>query len=53
MKLIKFLLRKEKKEEYSAAQNTQVRTEEYFSRLGREQFKRLVDRGLGIPVAIL
>lgn len=50
MKLIMFLLGKEKKEQRRTIAQYQ---QDMLSRQGREQFKKLVDRGLGIPVASL
>lgn len=40
------------KDEKSADQ-TADEQQEKLSRLGREQFKKLVDQGLGVPVALL
>lgn len=50
MKLITYLLStKIKKEKRKTVEEYR---QEVLSRQGREQFEKLVDRGLGIPVAI-
>ena len=50
MKFLLFLADKVKKELGKTRGNTK---EEQLFRLGREQFKSLVKRGLGIPVVLL
>jgi len=50
MKLRELLTRFEKKKERSI---TSYYKDETLADLGREQFKKLVDRGLAVPVALL
>jgi hypothetical protein len=50
MKLVRILLRSEKKKQRSTLADYQ---RELLVRQGREQFKKIIDRGLGVPVGLL
>jgi hypothetical protein len=50
MKLVRILLRSEKKKQRTTLADYQ---RELLVRQGREQFKKLIDRGLGVPVGLL
>lgn len=49
MKFVRSLLRSQKKSNPTTLAEHQ---RELLIRLGREQFKKLIDQGLGIPVAL-
>lgn len=50
MKIVRILFRTQKKHQSSTLADYQ---RELLVRQGREQFKKLIDRGLGVPVGLL
>jgi len=50
MKIVRILFRTQKKHQRSTLADYQ---RELLVRQGREQFKKLIDRGLGVPVGLL
>ena len=50
IKLVRILLRSDKKKQRTTLADYQ---RELLVRQGREQFKKLIDRGLGVPVGLL
>jgi hypothetical protein len=50
MKFVRKLLRTQKRQQPSTLADYQ---RELLVRQGREQFKKLIDRGLGVPVGLL